>query len=779
MNANKEKFMQNGRKKAIIIGAGPAGLTAAYELLEKTDILPVIYEETDIIGGISRTVDYKGNKIDIGGHRFFSKYDRIMNWWEKILPFQTNSEKTDADNIMLIRNRVSRIFFLGKFFDYPISLNFKTMLNLGLFRVLKMGLSYLKIKIFPIKKEENLEDFFINRFGKELFTTFFKDYTEKVWGIPCKGINADWGAQRVKGLSVSKAVLHFLQKPFKQPSSVSQKDIETSLISQFLYPKYGPGQLWEEVAEIIKAKGGEIHINHKAIGVKTLNKNVSEIIIQNITTNETISEKADHYISTMPVKDLINSLEAEIPNEVKKVANGLLYRDFITVGLLVNNLKMKSKTNRLTPDNWMYIQENSVKLGRLQIFNNWSPYMVNDADKVWLGLEYFCNEGDNLWNMEEADFINFAIAELSEIGIINKKDVLDATRIRFKKAYPAYFGTYNQFDTVKEFINKFENLYLIGRNGMHRYNNMDHSMLTAITAVENIINDVKTKDNLWNINTEKQYHENKLTAVDNLTGDADKESYNPSEYWEKTENAYAYYPTVKHRKRFVINSLKNFKFNDNTFVFDYGCGEGGVLRAITDKFNLNSQQIGGFDVAENVITKLKEKFDSPFFYHEKLPVLDKKPNIIICSEVIEHTEKYIDIIKWIHNNLDENGMLLLTTQSGKIHASDKYTGHTQHFKIKELELLLKREGFNIKKSLLWGFPLFTLQKYLTNINFENIQKNYLEGELSLRKKIVFDITYFLYFIHDLIKKGPQIYIIATKNRCCHYKEQNNAYAAIS
>ena len=379
--------MQNERKKVIIIGAGPAGLTAAYELLEKTDMIPVIYEETNIIGGISRTVDYKGNKIDIGGHRFFSKFDRIMNWWANILPFQASSQDDSekTDNIMLIRNRVSRIFFLGKFFDYPISLNFKTMLNLGIFRIFKMGASYLKIKVFPIKNEKNLEDFFINRFGKELYSTFFKDYTEKVWGIPCNQINADWGAQRVKGLSISKAVLHFLLKPLKKATSVNQKNVETSLISQFLYPKYGPGQLWEQVAEIIKQKGGEIHLNHKAIGLKIENNRISEVVFENTSSCEKISAKADHYISTMPVKDLINSLEYDIPQEVQEVANGLLYRDFITVGLLLDKLKLQNGSN-LIPDNWMYIQEKNVKLGRLQIFNNWSPYMVKASDKVWLGL---------------------------------------------------------------------------------------------------------------------------------------------------------------------------------------------------------------------------------------------------------------------------------------------------------------------------------------------------------------------------------------------------------
>ncbi len=484
----------NNKKYAIIIGAGPAGLTAALELLEKTDIIPVIYEETDMVGGISRTVDYKGNKIDLGGHRFFSKFDKIVERWMNIEPE------------ILTRNRVSRIYFLGKFFDYPISLNLKTLSNLGIFRVFKIGFSYLKVRIFPIKNEKNLEDFFINRFGEELYNTFFKDYTEKVWGVSCKEIDASWGAQRIKGLSVSKAVLHFVGKLFKKQDS---KNVETSLISQFMYPKCGPGQLWEKTADIIKSKGAEINLNHRVIGLKTQNNSISEAIIENISSGETFSVKGDYFISTMPVKDLIKALEYPVPEEVREISDGLLYRDFITVGLLLNRLKIKSDENGLIPDNWIYIQEKNVKLGRLQVFNNWSPYMVNDSSKVWLGLEYFCQEGDELWIMKDAEFIDFATNELAKINIIDKKEVIDGTIIRFKKAYPAYFGTYNSFDTVKEFLNEFENLFLIGRNGMHKYNNMDHSMMTAITAVENIITSVKTKDNIWNINTEARYHENK------------------------------------------------------------------------------------------------------------------------------------------------------------------------------------------------------------------------------------------------------------------------------
>ncbi|MDQ7826386.1 MAG: NAD(P)/FAD-dependent oxidoreductase [Candidatus Eremiobacteraeota bacterium] len=540
------------RKTALIIGAGPAGLTAAYELLEKTDVIPIIYELTDSIGGISRTIDYKGNRIDMGGHRFFSKSDMIIAWWARIMPFQDKfsheiafphrkhrgsriydtstdtGEKGESDKVMLIRQRISRILFLGKFFDYPISLNLKTLKNLGIIRVFRIGLSYLRARVFTVK-EKNLEDFFINRFGEELYRTFFKDYTEKVWGIPCNNISAEWGAQRIKGLSISKAALHIINELFKNImsflggkrqedlSSLTQKDKETSLISHFLYPKYGPGQLWEEVADIIRAKGARIFLNHEVIGIKTENDMISGMTVKNTRSGEEFPAYADYYISTMPVKDLIVNLEAEIPAEINEIANGLLYRDFITVGILASKLKFQNgkentASNHLIPDNWIYIQDRNVRLGRLQIFNNWSPHMVSDPHKVWLGLEYFCTEGDELWNMEEAGFVDFAINEAVKIGILDREDVLDATRIRLKKAYPAYFGTYSRFSEIKEYLSRFENLYCIGRNGMHRYNNMDHSMMTAMTAVANIRDGVKTKENIWGVNTELQYHENRAAT---------------------------------------------------------------------------------------------------------------------------------------------------------------------------------------------------------------------------------------------------------------------------
>ncbi len=527
------------KKTAIIIGAGPAGLTAAYEFLHKTDIKPIIFEASGDIGGIAKTVNYKGNKIDMGGHRFFSKSDRVMEWWQNIMPLQgmpardeltteltyQNKKKTISmskngpdpeknDKVMLIRKRLSRIFFLRKFFNYPVSLNMNTINNLGFIRMIRIGLSYLKIKFFPIKHEKSLEDFFINRFGRELYLTFFKDYTEKVWGTPCDKIKPEWGAQRIKGLSVTKAILHALKAISSKDSSLSQKDTETSLIEKFLYPKLGPGQMWEETTRIIREKGGEVFLHHEVIGLKLDRNNIVEVKIKDTKTGEIKDVQGDYFFSTMPVKELIHCMGNKVPENVSKISDGLVYRDFITVGLLLKKLKIKNQTNiptinNIVPDNWIYIQERDVKLGRLQIFNNWSPYMVKDPDTAWIGLEYFCNVGDELWSMTDEQFSKFAIDELVKIDIIEKNDVLDSTVIRLKNTYPAYFGTYDQFDVIREFTDKIENLFLVGRNGMHRYNNQDHSMLTAMTAVENIINGIKSKDNIWAVNVEMEYHEEK------------------------------------------------------------------------------------------------------------------------------------------------------------------------------------------------------------------------------------------------------------------------------
>jgi protoporphyrinogen oxidase len=518
------------KKRALIIGAGPAGLTAAYELRTRTDIEPIIIEKSTHIGGISKTVSYKGNRIDIGGHRFFSKSQRVLDWWQKILPLRQSDAGTtityqgkstcipaykdnetdfhDADQVMLIRNRVSRIYFKRTFFDYPLKFNFQTAWNLGLWYSFRILLSYIWSVCFPRKDEKTLEDFFINRFGVLLYETFFKSYTEKVWGIPCNQISAEWGAQRVKGLSICKTIIHSLKQllPFKR-NDIAQKNTETSLIEQFMYPKYGPGQMWETVAHKLKETGVQILMEHEVVGINTEGDRVVSV---QVTSNidETNLIECDYIFSTMPVQDLVRACKGDAPLDVQFVAEGLIYRDFITVGLLVRSLAIKTKEGGLIPDNWIYIQEHDVHVGRLQIFNNWSPAMVADPENtVWLGLEYFCNEHDWLWNKTDQELIELGKEELHKIGIINRNDVLDGTVLRVEKTYPAYFGTYDKFDLIKNHLNRYENLFLLGRNGMHRYNNQDHSMLTAMTAVDQIIASSIDKEAVWRVNTEQEYHE--------------------------------------------------------------------------------------------------------------------------------------------------------------------------------------------------------------------------------------------------------------------------------
>jgi protoporphyrinogen oxidase len=522
------------QKKAIIIGAGPAGLTAAYELLTRSDVQPIVLEKSTYMGGISRTVEYKGNRIDIGGHRFFSKSDRVMDWWLQHMPLQDGNAggkviayrkqsrtlphrngNGNGDAVMLLRERKSRIYFLRKFFEYPIQLSAATLRNLGITRAFKIGCSYAWSAAFPPKRVENLEQFFISRFGRELYRTFFKSYTEKVWGVPCDQISAEWGAQRIKGLSITKAVAHMVKQAFRNAKDVRQKDTETSLIEQFMYPKLGPGQLWEIVAEKVKLLGGEIHTGINVEGL--------EVAGNRVTSVKTRDEKGrrqafpgDYFFSTMPVKELVNSLHTPVPPNVREIANGLQYRDFITVGMLVDKLTVsddgvlkKAGKGKPVRDNWIYIQEPEVTAGRLQVFNNWSPYLVKDPNTVWIGVEYFCYETDAFWKKTDEEISAVAKRELEEIGILQQADVLDSTVIRMPKTYPAYFGAYERFDEVRSYLDAFENLFLVGRNGMHKYNNQDHSMLTAMTAVDNIIAGQVDKANIWAVNTEMEYHEEK------------------------------------------------------------------------------------------------------------------------------------------------------------------------------------------------------------------------------------------------------------------------------
>jgi protoporphyrinogen oxidase len=508
-------------KIAVIIGAGPAGLTAAYELLTRTTIIPVIFEATDEIGGLSRTINYKGNRIDIGGHRFFSKSDRVMQWWLRMMPMQQSSDNTTGpnpeidDHVMLTRSRLSRIFFLRRFFNYPINLSVQTVKNLGVLRMVRIASSYLKTRALPIKNEKSLEDFFINRFGNELYKTFFKDYTEKVWGVPCTHIKPEWGAQRIKGLSITKALMHAVKSLFKKNSSIAQKNVETSLIDRFLYPKFGPGQMWEHVAKEIQRLGGKLYMNHRITNIEGDGTQVTRVHAYDQTSKKPCYFDTDLCISTMPVKELISALDGfDISAPVRDVASNLAYRDFITVGLLLDPAGLDTEAllqHTRMKDNWVYIQERDVKVGRLQIFNNWSPYMVADQSKTWVGLEYFCNEGDALWEKSDEAFKKFAIEELEKLGLIKAQAVCDATIIRVPKAYPAYFGSYERFDEIKAYLEHIPNLFLIGRNGMHKYNNQDHSMLTAMTLVDNLMVGITSKETIWSVNAEQEYHEEKRT----------------------------------------------------------------------------------------------------------------------------------------------------------------------------------------------------------------------------------------------------------------------------
>jgi protoporphyrinogen oxidase len=521
----------NGGRRAVIIGAGPAGLTAAYELLTRAGIRPTVLEKSEYMGGISRTVNYQGNRIDIGGHRFFSKSDRVMQWWLGMLPLEASEHGSfairyhgaermmapgagapDADRVMLVRPRKSRIYYLRRFFSYPVTLSAGTLANLGLWRTFKIGVAYLKSALFPLKPERTLEQFFINRFGAELYRTFFKSYTEKVWGVPCSAISAEWGAQRIKGLSVWATLVHALRKARGGKGDLGQKETETSLIEQFLYPKFGPGQMWEEVARRVVEMGGQIRTGWTVDKVHTDGWRVTSVEAVDAATGAREVFEGDYVFSTAPIRDLMRWFDAAPPPNVLEVSGGLVYRDFITVGLLMKSLRIHEETpegRRLIGDNWIYIQEPDVALGRLQIFNNWSPFMVADPARVWLGLEYFCNQSDELWNLPDEEMVALAKEELSRIGIIDEAEAIDATVLRMEKTYPAYFGSYGRFAEIREYVDRYENLFLVGRNGMHRYNNQDHSMLTAMMAVDNIVAGKTDKGGLWEVNTETEYHEEK------------------------------------------------------------------------------------------------------------------------------------------------------------------------------------------------------------------------------------------------------------------------------
>jgi protoporphyrinogen oxidase len=462
-------------KKAVIMGGGPAGLTAAYQLI-KEHYDPIVFEKLDKVGGIARTENYKGYYFDMGGHRFFTKAKEVNQFWFEVL----------GDDFLL-RPRLSRIYYDHKFFAYPIK-PFNALAGLGVFQSILITLSYLRSQLFPYRKEETFEQWVSNRFGKRLFSIFFKSYTEKVWGISTSELKAEWAAQRIKGLSMKTAVLNMF---------MSQKGAIKSLIEEFHYPRRGPGMLWNRVKEKIEEENGHVYLNSAVCGVHRNGNRIESVIVSHDGKEQEFI--ANYFISSMPVTEFIRKLTPPPPEEVLEAANHLSYRDFLTVCLIVNQ-------PHLFNDNWIYVHDPDVKVGRIQNFKNWSPDMVPDSTKTSLGLEYFCNEGDELWNAPDEELIELGKKELDRIGLARYEDVIDGSVFRVEKAYPVYDSTYQEhLSVIRNYIDTLENFQTIGRNGLHRYNNQDHAMLTGMLAVRNLL--YNEKNDLWIVNAEQEYHE--------------------------------------------------------------------------------------------------------------------------------------------------------------------------------------------------------------------------------------------------------------------------------
>jgi protoporphyrinogen oxidase len=540
------------KRVAVIAGAGPAGLTAAWELLARTDVHPVVIEPSAAIGGIAQTYEYKGNRIDIGGHRFFTKSQRVMDFWLGMLPRQGAPAADDAalahevelatevvlrhlvpeaaageprireerrpapdpereDRVMLRRPRLSRIYFARHFFPYPLGITLTVAWRLGLLNTALITLSFLWAKARPRRDETYLDAFFINRFGRRLYETFFRGYTEKVWGVKCSEIRSEWGAQRVKGLSLKRAVMHAVHDLLSSDFRKQQHRRETSLITRFWYPKLGPGQMWQTVAQEVRGAGGEIRHGARVVCVRLHDGRVASVRVRHETTGACEDLPCDYFLSSVPVRDLVAMVEPAPPPPVREVAAGLAYRDFITVGLLLDRLHVLEQGKPPQPsvrDNWIYVQDAGVRVGRIQVFNNWSPYLAADhANTVWIGLEYFANRGDDLWSMTDAQLLDLAQREVEQIGFARAADVRDGCVLRMPDAYPAYVGSYDRFEEVRRWLNRVPNLFCIGRNGMHRYNNQDHSMLTAMMAVDAIATGCEDDTSLWQVNTEQSYAE--------------------------------------------------------------------------------------------------------------------------------------------------------------------------------------------------------------------------------------------------------------------------------
>lgn len=466
-------------KKVVIIGAGSAGLTAAYELC-KVGVESIVLEKDNVVGGLARTVNYNGYHFDIGGHRFFTKVKVVEDMWREVL-----------GEDFLERSRLSRIYYNKKFFYYPLRVS-NTLSGLGIWNSFLILLSYFKAQLFPEKPEKTFEQWISNRFGKRLYRIFFKTYTEKVWGIQCSEISAEWAAQRIKGLSLLTALKNAL---LKEQNSHKGSIIKT-LIDTFNYPKLGPGMMWETVSNIVQQKGSELRLGAEVEKIFWTNNKVDALEIKINDQRELV--KGTHFISSMPIRELIQKFEPAVLEEVLKAAMNLHYRDFLTVVLIVNR-------RDVFLDNWIYIHDPDVKVGRIQNFKNWSPHMIPYPNKTCLGLEYFCFEGDGLWTMSDEELIELGKKESEILGLVHASDVEDGTVVRMPKAYPVYDSTYREsLQIIRQFLSRIDNLQLVGRNGMHKYNNQDHSMLTAMLAVKNILG---ANYDLWQVNADQQYNE--------------------------------------------------------------------------------------------------------------------------------------------------------------------------------------------------------------------------------------------------------------------------------
>ena len=462
--------------QVVIVGAGPGGLTAAY-LLAKQDVQVTVLEADDVVGGISRTVRYNGYRFDIGGHRFFTKIKPVEDLWHEIL----------GDEFISVP-RLSRIHYNDRFFDYPLKA-WNALSGLGLWNAVMIVLSYIRAHVKPSPVEDNLEQWVVNRFGRRLYEIFFKTYTEKVWGIPCTEIRAEWAAQRIQNLSLYKAIL--------SAAAMNRRstDIKT-LINEFQYPRYGPGQMWEMCRDRVEDMGGTVLMRHQVEAIEM--EGDRAVAVRARSPEGVVRIEADHVISTMPVRELVAAIEPAPAEPVRAAGQGLKYRDFLTVALMLDR-------DNLFPDNWIYIHTPGVKVGRIQNFNNWSRAMVPDAGRTCLGLEYFCFEGDNLWDTSDADLIALATKELALLGLADGAHVVDGSVVRMPKAYPVYDSVYREhLDNVRGFIDPIRNLHPIGRNGMHKYNNQDHSMLTAMMTIWNMQG---AKHDVWAVNTDFEYHE--------------------------------------------------------------------------------------------------------------------------------------------------------------------------------------------------------------------------------------------------------------------------------